>query len=105
VSPYPQPGPSGLEPMTLQDPVDPQLGPSGLEPKALQDPADPQPGPSSLNSELMPVSCPSSLRLTPDTTDPDESVPFASLYEQGQSLGIGGFGTVFKGTRKSDGQQ
>ncbi len=97
VSPDPRSGPSGLEPM---DPADPQPDPSSLEPTALQ---DPDPGPSSLNSELMPVPGPSSLRPTPDATH--EPVSFASLYEMGQRLGIGGFGTVFKGTRASDGQQ
>ncbi|KAK2885941.1 hypothetical protein QQF64_020559 [Cirrhinus molitorella] len=119
----PQPGPSGLNPKALQNPSDSQLGPSvldrmalqdltnpklgssGLEPKALEDPADLQPASSSLILELMPVPGPSSLRPTPDETDPDKSVPFAFLYETGQRLGIGGFGTVFKGTCKSDGQQ
>ncbi|XP_058618385.1 serine/threonine-protein kinase pim-2-like [Onychostoma macrolepis] len=96
-SPDPRSGPSGLEPM---NPADPQPDPSSLELTALQ---DPHPDPSALNSELMPVPGPSSLRPTPDTTR--EPVSFASLYEMGQRLGIGGFGTVFKGTCTSDGQQ
>ncbi len=112
----PHPDPSSLEPPALQDPSDPDPDPdpSSLEPPALQDPSDPHPDPSSLepptlqdpsvlNSELMPVPGPSSLRPTPDTTH--EPVSCASLYEMGQRLGIGGFGTVFKGTRTSDGQQ
>ncbi|XP_016334825.1 serine/threonine-protein kinase pim-2-like, partial [Sinocyclocheilus anshuiensis] len=102
VSPDPRPGPSAVEPT---DPADPQPDPSGLGPMALQDPADPLPGPSGLSSELMHVPGPSSLRPTPGATHPDEPVSFSSLYEMGQRLGIGGFGTVFKGTRKSDGQQ
>ncbi|RXN02755.1 serine threonine- kinase pim-2-like protein [Labeo rohita] len=53
----------------------------------------------------MPDSDSSSLRPTSHTTDPDGSVPFVSQYEKGQRLGVGGFGTVFKGTRISDGQQ
>ncbi|XP_056099247.1 serine/threonine-protein kinase pim-3-like [Rhinichthys klamathensis goyatoka] len=53
----------------------------------------------------MSLSDPSSLRPIPDATDLDEPVLFSSLYEMGQRLGMGGFGTVFKGTRKSDGQQ
>ncbi|XP_059422963.1 uncharacterized protein LOC132157650 [Carassius carassius] len=117
-------GPSSLQLTPDSDPTSPDPDP---DPEAM----DPRPGAS--NHELPPhtdlvdsqpvnVSRQSSLKLTPDLKQ--EPVPgpsglhseltsllgpavgsFFSLYDVGVSLGSGNFGTVYEGTRRSDGQK
>ncbi|XP_050951859.1 serine/threonine-protein kinase pim-2-like [Labeo rohita] len=88
-----------LKSTALQDPADPQPGPSGLEPPAHRD--------SDLTG-LNPIPGESGLKPTSDIDlagpEPAER-PFLSLYEVGNKISAGMFGSVFQGTQKSDGQQ
>ncbi|KAL1258895.1 hypothetical protein QQF64_009472 [Cirrhinus molitorella] len=120
--PLPEPGPSGLEPVVPQDLV--ELGASILDFSPHTDLVDSQP---------VYVSCKSNLEMKPDSDpDPDpepEPLPgpsglyeeltavpgpsgfgpavgsFYSLYDVGVTLGSGNYGTVYEGTRRSDGQK
>ncbi|KAF4096987.1 hypothetical protein G5714_022956 [Onychostoma macrolepis] len=124
-----QPDPNVLEPMALQEPADspehPQfgssdpdrdpdaskktavVGPSVLVPAGLQDPADPLPGPSALDPVAPKFPGASKHRRIGDQTrfraacftDPTP-VPFDEIYEVGEEIGEGGFGTVYEGISK-----
>uniref|UniRef100_A0A8C2D6M6 non-specific serine/threonine protein kinase n=1 Tax=Cyprinus carpio TaxID=7962 RepID=A0A8C2D6M6_CYPCA len=83
------------------------IAPSGLVPAALQDPADPLPGPSSLDPVAPKFPGASKHRRITDRThfraacftDPTP-VPFDEIYEVGEEIGEGGFGTVYEGISK-----
>ncbi|XP_018934348.1 serine/threonine-protein kinase pim-2-like [Cyprinus carpio] len=83
------------------------VAPSGLVPAALQDPADPLPGPSTLDPVAPKFPGASKHRRITDRThfraacftDPTP-VPFDEIYEVGEEIGEGGFGTVYEGISK-----
>ncbi|RXN09755.1 cytochrome b5 reductase 4 [Labeo rohita] len=121
------PGSSGLksELTDVSDPVDLAFkltdvpGPSSVEMTLTTDPADPEPSsvsdPSSLkltpdsdptSTEPLPVPGPSSLEpVAPQDVDNPQPGSFFSLYDVGVALGSGNYGTVYEGTRRSDGQK
>ncbi|XP_043081294.1 serine/threonine-protein kinase pim-1-like [Puntigrus tetrazona] len=97
-------------------PFQPETDPDDLlsppESMAPRDPDDPQPGSSSTEAAAHPdadrtgpnpVPGASGLKMTSDR-DPAES-PFLSLYEVGNKISAGMFGSVFQGIRKSDRKQ
>ncbi|RXN28274.1 serine threonine- kinase pim-2-like protein [Labeo rohita] len=120
-------GRSGILPVGLQDPAVPQAGPTVLNSSALQDltdrPEDPQPdssdcdqdsdeadslpGPSGLEPAAPKYPAASKHRRIRDGTsfraacftDPTP-VPFDEIYEVGEEIGEGGFGTVYEGISK-----
>ncbi|XP_016363078.1 serine/threonine-protein kinase pim-2-like [Sinocyclocheilus anshuiensis] len=94
----PQPDQSVLESMALQDPVDPQPNQSVLESMALQAPADPQPDQSVLES--MALQNPVDPQLDQSVLESSFPVPFDEIYEVGEEIGEGGFGTVYEGISK-----
>ncbi|XP_059382969.1 serine/threonine-protein kinase pim-2-like [Carassius carassius] len=83
------------------------VGASGLVPVGLQDPADPLPGPSALDPVTPKFPGASKHRRIADQThfraacftDPTP-VPFDEIYEVGEEIGEGGFGTVHEGISK-----
>ncbi|XP_016369144.1 serine/threonine-protein kinase pim-2-like [Sinocyclocheilus rhinocerous] len=124
-----QPYPNVLELTALQDPADPPedpqsgssdpdrdpdaskmtpvVGPSGLVPAGLQDPADPLPGPSALDPVAPKFPGASKHRQIADQTrfraacfTDSTPAPFDEIYEVGEEIGEGGFGTVYEGISK-----
>ncbi|XP_043081307.1 LOW QUALITY PROTEIN: serine/threonine-protein kinase pim-1-like [Puntigrus tetrazona] len=112
-----QSDPSVHETMALQDLTDPTEDrlsglpdpgqePPGFVPTCLQDSADLLPGPSALEPVLpkFPAAC--KHRRIKDQTraacfSRPTPVPFDEIYEVGDELGQGGFGTVYEGTSKN----
>ncbi|XP_043081284.1 serine/threonine-protein kinase pim-1-like, partial [Puntigrus tetrazona] len=112
-----QSDPSVHETMALQDLTDPPEDllsglsdpgqePPGFVPTCLQDSADLLPGPSAL--EPVPPKFPAACkhRRIKDQTraacfSRPTPVPFDEIYEVGDELGQGGFGTVYEGTSKN----
>uniref|UniRef100_A0A8C1W012 non-specific serine/threonine protein kinase n=1 Tax=Cyprinus carpio TaxID=7962 RepID=A0A8C1W012_CYPCA len=68
------------------------------------DPDDPQRAPSGLESMAVPDLDRTGPDAVPADPEPAE-VSFASLYEVRAKISSGGFGTVFRGIHKSDGQE
>ncbi|XP_052450256.1 uncharacterized protein LOC128011650 [Carassius gibelio] len=83
------------------------VGAPGLVAVGLQDPADPLPGPSALDPVSPKFPGASKYRRITDQThfraacftDPTP-VPFDEIYEVGEEIGEGGFGTVYEGISK-----
>ncbi|XP_026054898.1 cyclin-dependent kinase 12-like isoform X2 [Carassius auratus] len=83
------------------------VGAPGLVAVGLQDPADPLPGPSALDPVTPKFPGASKHRRITDQThfraacftDPTP-VPFDEIYEVGEEIGEGGFGTVYEGISK-----
>ncbi|XP_026054896.1 serine/threonine-protein kinase pim-2-like isoform X2 [Carassius auratus] len=83
------------------------VGAPGLVPVGLQDPADPLPGSSALDPVTPKFPGASKHRRITDQThfraacftDPTP-VPFDEIYEVGEEIGEGGFGTVYEGISK-----